>query len=457
MKGCYEVSRNKSSGRCYSIEVQQGGACYTVSSTDDGVPEEEPELPPTPPTFTVEDFDTIIAITAHGTDSLAIAGMYTPPPTSQDPNPQPRGVLAEVTYVRGMFGGVGTVRDISSFINLESLGATLGGNFGPTRDKRCSLDTWNPTSRLSVLAFSWEPYTGVSYYEACIWIDPVGYIKIGERENTYFNVPAFMTETTYGIAGTVDYVEKEKVGLRYLSGDPYNWEHSTPQDCTQSPISEDIVSTYSQDSKDGYDVSLATEIRGAAIVELDDEPYRPYHKEEYTGQCFVEGESYSDMFDGANDGTNYDFLAARKNVKMYLDSMWGSKTMMAIKPENISEFDTKVLKVSTPQDSNPIYAHWESTAYIGGFVDDDAEVIFDRGERIYGAYNLCADDKYVACFYDRWEGVRSGAVHCKSFDGEISFDVADCIDFTIVDGVLLTTDGTDTVTQTVINPPEPEI
>ncbi|RLA69950.1 MAG: hypothetical protein DRG30_09700 [Epsilonproteobacteria bacterium] len=35
MNNCYEISKNESAGTCYSLIVNQGGACYSVTSTDD--------------------------------------------------------------------------------------------------------------------------------------------------------------------------------------------------------------------------------------------------------------------------------------------------------------------------------------------------------------------------------------------------------------------------------------
>lgn len=434
-------------GACFSVSTDNN-PCFTVSTSEAAcffIKRDEEELEDLDTTLEIPGFSEIIALSAHGGNELIVIGKYRSTPT----NPYVE-VMAKVSYNPSAQGGIGSIQGVQYTSSLAVISASLPEADRIDYDDIARLECWDITSTISNLAI----ITSANVY----WINPVALTlsntNIGHTYATEAIDMPFFLEDTYGKDiysqainwNTVDnppyYILAPNLYWIYSwllypgdSGNPLAARnnlnsHGYPYYRQGSTSSGTTTSSKYLTRKQSNGADKTTNI-GSSLGETQ----------------VVQLSTHAGYTTPINVPTRYATSAIvqqRKNVMVTVDNRLVTNTSLFDKAQSTGKY-------SATYRGSPLPNYPAATEIGEYYVVDYAFVFLDQSElaaypvitNAQNGVNLCCDGIFSALEF-------GGDIYFVNTGGTISNTEDSGSDFTLIKGVVLIADGTDVISQAVM-------
>ncbi len=419
-------------GAACSVRVVNAKPCYTITIGGETPTEPFPDLPPNVDLEQLG-FTTIECIQATGLFNITVVGMYQPAPLL----PYLK-VIAHVGFIPSTSGGIGEIQTVINYKHIMDL--DVEGDPIPNNTDFSRLDTYDTMSSTSTLALTFRD-------GRVIWINPREFAVKGDSINPEINQAEaidrpFNAEFGYGPLKAKNWEDIPYVyeGYRYLTsyenpipcgtltgdcGDGYNGTYECHYNIImqngQDRSHEAFVSAW----RDNSDIDLFTDNENVYML-LDDPNdchvgprvggygniinYRNWIVSDSGGNCWVSG------FGDGPWQPSWDYVTSIKSIAA-TSSGGGTHSVTNIGYGYAGHFPGPPILTGVPSSGYKLGRC--STYYVYG----------DKGnEKAY------------------WRNISTGAL------GDISLSTNSSRDFAVVDGVMLTVDGTAKIKMEILEP-----
>jgi len=440
-------------GDCYSLSVQgidvetRDQNCMSISVYDKPCfyikCEEEYDVLTTPPDevdLLTLGFTAIKCIAGHGVDEFVVIGKYQE--TELDPE---QDVIAKISYETSLEGGIGKVNDITYMVTLDDLCILLDEADKILYDDIDYLDCYDITTGLSDLAIVTTSHV--------YWIEPVllsiSGTSIGHTNEAQALAHPFYLEDTYGSD---------------------TWTRTITANCNSVPYVQ--VETY---------CGSGSYVGVMAWIECDEGCISGAGQASWYPSPIIQSATAADtrtltysISDGSDNQLDIGGSLLTRGPGAYntlsLPSSYGTGSVTAMRG-NVAILNDRLVSGEIPSEllssTEGCYVEDASQGYsetaCSGLTPAGGETFFRVRALYWGVFfqqskynalyelstppinsrGLCSDGLYMALY-------NNSGIEYVSVDGSKNGTISGN-NFTLMKGVLLTVDGTSTISQTVLN------